>query len=91
MPQRPTSEELAALREELSSVDRALLEVVARRSRCVAEIAAFKAREDVPALAAGPRGWAAGLAFIAAAALGDARFPAPADPGGGAAIVVRPR
>ncbi len=50
MPQRPTSEELAALREELSSVDRALLEVVARRSRCVAEIAAFKAREDVPAL-----------------------------------------
>ncbi len=48
-------------------------------------------REDVPALAAGPRGWAAGLAFTAAAAVGDARFPAPADPGGGAAIVVRPR
>ena len=49
MPPQPT-DELAALREELSSVDAALLEVVARRSRCVAEIAAFKAREDVPAL-----------------------------------------
>lgn len=50
MPHPPASDELVALREELSSVDAALLEVVARRSRCVAQIAAFKAREDVPAL-----------------------------------------
>jgi hypothetical protein len=47
-------------------------------------------REDITALAAGPGGWAAGLAFTAAAALGDDHFASPADPGGGAAIVARP-
>ncbi|MCE9578288.1 MAG: hypothetical protein K8W52_34495 [Deltaproteobacteria bacterium] len=48
-------------------------------------------REDVPALAAGLGGWVAALGFTAAASLGDTRFAAPADPGGGAAIVVRAR
>ena len=48
-------------------------------------------REDVSALGAGPAGWAAGANFTAAATFGDARFPAPIDPGGGCAIVFRPR
>lgn len=50
MPHDDPSAELATLRQQLSEVDLALLDVVARRARCVTAIAAFKARQDVPAL-----------------------------------------
>ncbi|TMQ07496.1 MAG: hypothetical protein E6J90_43380 [Deltaproteobacteria bacterium] len=46
-------------------------------------------REEVTALAAVPGGFIAGVAHTAAARIGDAALPAPADPTSGAAIAVR--
>lgn len=47
-------------------------------------------REEVTALAAIPGGFIAGVAHTAAARIGDAALPAPADPMSGAAVIVRP-
>ena len=47
-------------------------------------------REEVTALAAVPGGFIAGVAHTAAATVAGAALPAPKDPLGGAAIVVRP-
>ena len=46
-------------------------------------------RESVPALAAVPGGWAAAIRHTAGARLGDVHLGSPADPYGGAGIVVR--
>lgn len=46
-------------------------------------------REEVTALAAIPGGFLAGVAHTAAASIGEADLPAPKDPFGGAAIIVR--
>lgn len=46
-------------------------------------------REEVVAVAALPGGFVAGVAHTAAAAIDDAKLPAPADPASGAALVVR--
>jgi hypothetical protein len=48
-------------------------------------------REDVSALGAAPVGWAAGVAFTTAAAFGDAKLAAPAEPDGGCALIFRAR
>ena len=48
-------------------------------------------REDLSALAGGPAGWAAGVAFTTAASFGDVHLAAPADPDGGCAVLFRAR
>jgi hypothetical protein len=47
-------------------------------------------REEIPALAAIPGGFVAGVAHTAAAQLDGTALPAPADPMSGAAILIRP-
>jgi len=50
---------------------------------------ALLGREEVSALATAPGGLIAGIAHTAAARVDDAALPAPTDPRGGAAVIVR--